>query len=208
MAGETVNSIDMLRKLVAFDTTSRNSNLALIEYVQGYLKGHGVESKLVPNEDGSKANLFRETVFQPVNDYLNEFIASELPADGPMEMSPENLRKFTSRLFEVITENAPLIKALVASFDYEDGDVSDIADLTSLNAYFSKSQSQLDLILSDESREIIKRSDIFVRIIFSSFLSLSLFGKWIFPEKNFDAREVVGIMQDMIIRGYGMDPSK
>jgi acetylornithine deacetylase len=58
MAGETVNSIEMLRRLVAFDTTSRNSNLALIEYVQAYLKGHGVESKLVPNEDGSKANLF------------------------------------------------------------------------------------------------------------------------------------------------------
>ena len=58
MAGETVNSIEMLRRLVAFDTTSRNSNLALIEYVQSYLKGHGVESKLVPNEDGSKANLF------------------------------------------------------------------------------------------------------------------------------------------------------
>ena len=48
----------MLRRLVAFDTTSRNSNLALIEYVQGYLAGHGVESKLVPSEDKSKANLF------------------------------------------------------------------------------------------------------------------------------------------------------
>ena len=58
MAGETVNSIDMLRKLVAFDTTSRNSNLALIEYVQKYLEGHGVASKLVPSEDGKKANLF------------------------------------------------------------------------------------------------------------------------------------------------------
>ncbi|SKA32461.1 acetylornithine deacetylase [Enhydrobacter aerosaccus] len=58
MAGETVDSVEMLRRLVAFDTTSRNSNLALIEYVQGYLKGHGVDSKLVPNEDGSKANLF------------------------------------------------------------------------------------------------------------------------------------------------------
>ena len=33
----------MLRRLVAFDTTSRNSNLALIDYVQEYLKGHGVE---------------------------------------------------------------------------------------------------------------------------------------------------------------------
>jgi acetylornithine deacetylase len=48
----------MLRRLVAFDTTSRNSNLELIEYVQGYLKGHGVASKLVPSSDGTKANLF------------------------------------------------------------------------------------------------------------------------------------------------------
>ena len=58
MAGEIVDSVEMLRRLVAFDTTSRNSNLALIEYVQGYLKGHGIDSKLVPNEDGTKANLF------------------------------------------------------------------------------------------------------------------------------------------------------
>jgi acetylornithine deacetylase len=58
VAGEIVDSVEMLRRLVAFDTTSRNSNLALIEYVQGYLAGHGVDSKLVPNEDKSKANLF------------------------------------------------------------------------------------------------------------------------------------------------------
>ena len=58
MAGEIVDSVEMLRRLVAFDTTSRNSNLALIEYVQDYLKGHGVASKLVPSDDGKKANLF------------------------------------------------------------------------------------------------------------------------------------------------------
>src|SRR5260221_6823818 len=58
MAGEIVGSVEMLRRLVAFDTTSRNSNLALIEYVQKYLEGHGIDSKLVPSEDGKKANLF------------------------------------------------------------------------------------------------------------------------------------------------------
>ena len=58
MAGEIVGSVEMLRRLVAFDTTSRNSNLALIEYVQGYLKGHGIEARLVPSGDGTKANLF------------------------------------------------------------------------------------------------------------------------------------------------------
>ena len=58
MAGEIVDSVEMLRRLVAFDTTSRNSNLALIDYVRGYLEGHGVSSTLVPNEDGTKANMF------------------------------------------------------------------------------------------------------------------------------------------------------
>ena len=52
------SSVDMLKRLVAFDTTSRNSNLALIEYVREYLQGHGVASKLVPSDDGTKANLF------------------------------------------------------------------------------------------------------------------------------------------------------
>ena len=58
MAGEIVDSVEMLRRLVAFDTTSRNSNLALIDYVRGYLEGHGISSTLVPNEDGTKANMF------------------------------------------------------------------------------------------------------------------------------------------------------
>ena len=58
MAGETVEPVEMLRRLIAFDTTSRNSNLALIDYVQAYLKGHGIVSTLVPSEDGKKANMF------------------------------------------------------------------------------------------------------------------------------------------------------
>ena len=41
MSTHPVTSVDMLRKLVSFDTTSRNSNLKLIEYVQEYL-GAGV----------------------------------------------------------------------------------------------------------------------------------------------------------------------
>ncbi len=53
-----LSSIDMLRNLVAFDTTSRNSNLELIQYIQNYLDDHGVKSTLVPNAEGTKANLY------------------------------------------------------------------------------------------------------------------------------------------------------
>jgi acetylornithine deacetylase len=50
--------MDMIRRLVAFDTTSRNSNLELIGFVQGYLGELGVESRLVHDGTGAKANLY------------------------------------------------------------------------------------------------------------------------------------------------------
>ena len=51
-------SVEMIRKLVGFDTTSRNSNLELIAFVEAYLHGHGVATRRVSNEDGTKANLY------------------------------------------------------------------------------------------------------------------------------------------------------
>lgn len=48
---------DLLARLVSFDTTSRGSNLALIEWVEAYLDGLGVPHRRVPNADGSKSNL-------------------------------------------------------------------------------------------------------------------------------------------------------
>lgn len=52
------HQIDWISRLVAFDTTSRNSNLKLIEDVEGYLHGLGVRTERVPNADGTKANLY------------------------------------------------------------------------------------------------------------------------------------------------------
>jgi acetylornithine deacetylase len=48
----------MIRTLVGFDTTSRDSNLALIDCVREYLAGHGVASELTFDDDRRKANLF------------------------------------------------------------------------------------------------------------------------------------------------------
>ena len=53
----SARAVDILRTLVAFDTTSRRSNLALIEWVEAYLTDLGVASRRVPNHDGTKSNL-------------------------------------------------------------------------------------------------------------------------------------------------------
>jgi acetylornithine deacetylase len=58
MSKDAPSSVEMLKRLVAFDTTSRNSNLELIQYIQSYLDEFSVASTLVPNEQGTKANLY------------------------------------------------------------------------------------------------------------------------------------------------------
>ncbi|MBC6440442.1 MAG: acetylornithine deacetylase [Rhodospirillales bacterium] len=49
---------DAIDWLIAFDTTSRNSNLELIGWISDYLKGWGIESSLSYDDDDRKANLF------------------------------------------------------------------------------------------------------------------------------------------------------
>lgn len=58
MSSSAIGYKEMVTRLVAFDTTSRNSNLALIEFVRDYLDVHKVASELVFAEDGNKANLY------------------------------------------------------------------------------------------------------------------------------------------------------
>lgn len=52
------SSRDLLARLVAFPTVSRDSNLALIEFVRDYLHGLGVACELDYNAERSKANLY------------------------------------------------------------------------------------------------------------------------------------------------------
>jgi acetylornithine deacetylase len=51
-------TLRLLGDLIAFRSVSRTSNMALIDHVRGYLADLGIESRLVHDETGTKANLF------------------------------------------------------------------------------------------------------------------------------------------------------
>ncbi len=50
--------VELLARLVAFRSISCQPNLDLIGFVADYLRGYGVESRLVPHADGTCANLY------------------------------------------------------------------------------------------------------------------------------------------------------
>lgn len=57
MSAPSPRVLDWLGRLVALDTTSRDSNLPLIELVADHARGLGLEPRVFPTPDGSKANL-------------------------------------------------------------------------------------------------------------------------------------------------------
>ncbi len=58
MPGKKFSSVEMIGRLIGFDTTSRESNLALIEFIRDYLDRWRVKSELVYDEGRRKANLY------------------------------------------------------------------------------------------------------------------------------------------------------
>jgi acetylornithine deacetylase/succinyl-diaminopimelate desuccinylase-like protein len=51
-------SIALIGDLIAFPTVSRDSNKALLAYVESYLARYGVRSEIIWNDDRSKGNLW------------------------------------------------------------------------------------------------------------------------------------------------------
>ena len=51
------STLNLLASLIAFDTRSSETNLALIDFMQQYSARHDMESSLVFGETGRKANL-------------------------------------------------------------------------------------------------------------------------------------------------------
>ena len=90
----------MIERLVSFDTTSRESNLDLIDFVAEYLSGHGIESELIHDESGRKANL--HAVVGPLRDggIVLSGHTDVVPVDGQAWRSdPFTVREADGRLY-------------------------------------------------------------------------------------------------------------
>ncbi len=77
-----MNGLELTKRLIAFDTTSRGSNLALIDHVQKMLEASGARCRRTYDETGAKANLF--ATFGPDGDggYVLSGHTDVVPVDG------------------------------------------------------------------------------------------------------------------------------
>ena len=94
-ANYPTDSIDWLTRLIAFDTVSRHSNLALIEEVKAYCEQLGLTVDLTFNDAKNKANLF---VTVPAGKNADE-VNHGLVLSGHTDVVPVDGQDWTSEPF-------------------------------------------------------------------------------------------------------------
>ncbi|AHG38831.1 acetylornithine deacetylase [Pseudomonas syringae CC1557] len=93
-------SRELLARLVAFDTTSRESNLALIDFVRDYLGRFGVSCELIYNAQKTKANLFATIGPADVPGIALSGHTDVVPVDGqPWTFPPFELSEADGKLY-------------------------------------------------------------------------------------------------------------
>ncbi len=90
----------MIKKLVGFDTVSRESNLPLIDFVQNILDDQGIDSRRVPSADGQKSNLIATVGPSEAGGVVLSGHTDVVPVDGQdWDSDPFTLMRAGSRLY-------------------------------------------------------------------------------------------------------------
>lgn len=94
-----LSSLELARRLVAIDTTSRNSNLPLIDLAQELLEAQGARCRRTFNDTRTKANLFATFGPEAKGGYVLSGHTDVVPVDG---------QEWTSGPFDAIVRDGKL----------------------------------------------------------------------------------------------------
>ena len=95
-----MSTAELLARLVSFDTTSRNSNLPLIDFVRGYLDAHGVPYRISTDTTGQKANIHAIIGPQAAGGMALSGHVDTVPVDGQAwSADPFTLRRANGKLY-------------------------------------------------------------------------------------------------------------
>ena len=81
-AAPSADALAMVERLIRFDTTSRESNLGLIEWARDHLERIGAKTRLTYDASGAKANLFATVGDGPKPGIILSGHTDTVPVDG------------------------------------------------------------------------------------------------------------------------------
>ncbi len=94
--GERLTPLAIMQKLVSFPTVSRDSNLALVDWVEAYLNSHAITAHRYYNDEGDKAALFA---------HVGPWQAGAVVLSGHTDVVPIDGQPWDSDPFQVVEKD-------------------------------------------------------------------------------------------------------
>lgn len=165
----------------------------------------GVSENLLFKHFGSKANLFNDTVFSPMEEHFAEFSRNHVVGAGGVDNRREVSKQYIAEMQHFIRSHADAIMLLIVSKSFEAGEVNGIDKVSGLHRYF------------EDTAEIVRKrlpagAEVDPRLVacisFSTILSCEIFADWLFPEGWGTPEEIQTAVADFVLGGFSasIDP--
>jgi AcrR family transcriptional regulator len=143
---------------------------------------------------GSKSNLFRETIFKPLDQHLLNFShqsVQRLP-------SRERHELYTTQLQRFITEHSEMLITLAFTEKYDAGSGHGVGEINSLNVYFDHCAQTMAKTMVDKPKV---SPEVMVRVTFAAVLGCTMFRDWIFPDGLASDQKITAAINTFVIEG-------
>jgi AcrR family transcriptional regulator len=145
---------------------------------------------------GSKANLFRETIFKPVDQHFTDFLNRHMPEIRKATSNAEMTDLYATELQRFIRENSGILASLVVAQTYESDTARPAID--SLHTYFDRCAYLMGQRLKGRMKVDPRLT---VRVIFGAVLASVMFKDWIFPAGLASEAEITTAVNDFVKEG-------
>jgi AcrR family transcriptional regulator len=149
---------------------------------------------------GSKAALFREAIFSPLDDQLVVFMDANLRADPVADVQGfrERADSYTVELQRLLSDNIESIKTILISQAYESKSSQGIGEIASLEQYLDRVGSNMASMLTGEPKV---PPDLMARVSFGAVLGCIMFKHWLFPQGMASDAEIEKAIIDFVLEG-------
>lgn len=159
-------------------------------------KRSGVAENQIFRHFNSKAELFKKSVFDPLNEKFEAFNLVQLH-NAINGNETEITEKYIGALSRFMTEQKQALLALARSNADELGDSSGIGKMGALGAFFQLSQAMLTA-KRGAGNGLDPR--LINRVSFATVLACVMFGDWLFPE-DLAGNEIAHVLSEFIMHG-------
>jgi len=153
---------------------------------------------------GSKSNLFRETIFKPLDQHFLNYIKQQNAGDENNSSISEHSKRYTTELQQFLTEHSDMLMSLIVTQKYNAGSGYDLGSISSFNTFFEHCAVSMAERVKSQPKVDVK---LMVRVTFAAVLGCVMFKDWIFPAGLASDEQIRAAINDFVLQGISANYS-